>query len=231
MDLRNLANKLERPLHPPGRDVRCIVSVGMLTEGWDCNTVTHIVGIRPFMSQLLCEQVVGRACDGRATNWATTASSPKKCSKVFGVPFEVIPFKATASGSVRAASQALPRTCTAEKAAFEIRFPRVEGYTQAIRNRVTMDWANVPSLRVAAGPIPPEVEMKGLSVNNVGRLSLSGPGDERCIADESFDQSDGVQELIFDLAKGMTKHYVAQPQCQAPATSSSLSSFRFSSAI
>ena len=55
-----LAKKLERPLHPPGRDVRCIVSVGMLTEGWDCNTVTHIVGLRPFMSQLLCEQVVGR---------------------------------------------------------------------------------------------------------------------------------------------------------------------------
>jgi len=55
-----LAQKLERPLHPPGRDVRCIVSVGMLTEGWDCNTVTHIVGLRPFMSQLLCEQVVGR---------------------------------------------------------------------------------------------------------------------------------------------------------------------------
>ena len=55
-----LAKKLDRPLHPPGRDVRCIVSVGMLTEGWDCNTVTHIVGLRPFMSQLLCEQVVGR---------------------------------------------------------------------------------------------------------------------------------------------------------------------------
>jgi len=48
------------PLHPPGRDVPRIVSVGMLTEGWDCNTVTHIVGLRPFMSQLLCEQVVGQ---------------------------------------------------------------------------------------------------------------------------------------------------------------------------
>lgn len=55
-----LAKKLDRPLHPPGRDVRCIVSVSMLTEGWDCHTVTHIVGLRPFMSQLLCEQVVGR---------------------------------------------------------------------------------------------------------------------------------------------------------------------------
>ena len=55
-----LAEKLGRPLHPPGRDLRCIVSVGMLTEGWDCSTVTHIIGLRPFMSQLLCEQVVGR---------------------------------------------------------------------------------------------------------------------------------------------------------------------------
>src|ERR1022692_3327024 len=55
-----LAKTVNRPLHPPGRDVRCIVSVGMLTEGWDCNTVTHIIGLRPFMSQLLCEQVVGR---------------------------------------------------------------------------------------------------------------------------------------------------------------------------
>ena len=54
------ADKLKRPLHPPGRDVRAIISVGMLTEGWDCNTVTHIVGLRPFKSQLLCEQVVGR---------------------------------------------------------------------------------------------------------------------------------------------------------------------------
>jgi type III restriction enzyme len=57
---KELAEKLGRPLHPPGKDVRCIVSVGMLTEGWDCKTVTHIVGLRPFMSQLLCEQVVGR---------------------------------------------------------------------------------------------------------------------------------------------------------------------------
>ncbi|MGH7082482.1 MAG: hypothetical protein ACREFV_08450, partial [Acetobacteraceae bacterium] len=56
-----LAAKLGRPLSPPGRDVRCIVSVGMLTEGWDCNTVSHVVGLRPFQSQLLCEQVVGRA--------------------------------------------------------------------------------------------------------------------------------------------------------------------------
>ena len=45
-----LAKKLERPVHPPGRDVRCIVSVGMLTEGWDCNTVTNNTGGAQFQA-------------------------------------------------------------------------------------------------------------------------------------------------------------------------------------
>ncbi len=44
-----------------GEQVRCVVSVSMLTEGWDANTVTHVLGIRAFGTQLLCEQVVGRA--------------------------------------------------------------------------------------------------------------------------------------------------------------------------
>ena len=94
-----LAYKLERPLHPPGRDLRCIISVGMLTEGWDCNTVTHIVGLRPFMSQLLCEQVVGRGL--RRTNYTDFDDDGKlseEVAKVFGVPFEVIPFKETRGG-------------------------------------------------------------------------------------------------------------------------------------
>ena len=46
-----------------GEQIRCVVSVGMLTEGWDANTVTHILGVRPFRSQLLCEQVVGRVAE------------------------------------------------------------------------------------------------------------------------------------------------------------------------
>ena len=49
-----------------GEQVRCVVSVAMLTEGWDANTVTHILGIRAFGSQLLCEQVVGRGLRRRS---------------------------------------------------------------------------------------------------------------------------------------------------------------------
>src|SRR5215207_458871 len=90
-----LAAKLERPLHPPGRDVRCIVSVGMLTEGWDANTVTHIIGIRPFMSQLLCEQVVGRGLRRASYDVGEDGLLSEEVAEVFGVPFELIPFKGT----------------------------------------------------------------------------------------------------------------------------------------
>ena len=74
--------------------MRCIVSVGMLTEGWDCNTVTHIVGLRPFMSQLLCEQVVGRGLRRTSYDVDENGRFTEEVAKVFGVPFEVIPFKA-----------------------------------------------------------------------------------------------------------------------------------------
>jgi type III restriction enzyme len=108
----DLAKKLGRPLHPPGQEIRCIVSVGMLTEGWDCNTVTHIVGLRPFMSQLLCEQVVGRGL--RRSSYEIdeeTGLITEEVAKVFGVPFEVIPFKQAPSardGNAHDATTSMP---------------------------------------------------------------------------------------------------------------------------
>ena len=128
--------------------MRCIVSVGMLTEGWDCNTVTHIVGLRPFMSQLLCEQVVGRGLRrAQLRRWTTDGKLTEEVAKVFGVPFEVIPFKANKAGPRAAAAKAASRPRDPPtKAAFEIQFPRVEGYRQAIRNRVTVDWSIAPDL-------------------------------------------------------------------------------------
>ena len=212
-----LAQKLERPLHPPGRDVRCIVSVGMLTEGWDCTTVTHIIGIRPFMSQLLCEQVVGRGLRRASYELGPDGKFTEEVSQVFGVPFEVIPFKANPQGPAKRREKRYHVHALPGKAQFEIPFPRVEGYTQAIRNRVTVDWANVPPLVLVPGRIPPEVEMKGLSVNNAGKQSLSGPGaiSEATLAE--FRAKRRVQELIFDLGRTLIKSYVAQPKCEAPA--------------
>jgi type III restriction enzyme len=212
-----LAKKLERPLHPPGRDVRCIVSVGMLTEGWDCNTVTHIVGLRPFMSQLLCEQVVGRGLRRASYELGDDGKFTEEIAQVFGVPFEVIPFKASKAGASAPRVKRYHVHALPNRAEYEIRFPRVEGYTQAIRNKITVDWASVPSLELQPDRIPPEVEMKGLNVNNMGRLSLSGPGRASDVSLKEFREARRLQELVFDLAKSFTRDCLAQPQCTVPS--------------
>ena len=74
-----------------GEQVRCVVSVSMLTEGWDANTVTHILGVRAFGSQLLCEQVVGRGLRRRsyAVNEQTGLFEPEYAN-VYGIPFQFI---------------------------------------------------------------------------------------------------------------------------------------------
>jgi len=101
-----LADELKLdPLIPPGRNVRCIISVAMLTEGWDARTVTHIVGLRPFESQLLCEQVVGRGL--RRSQYQNLEIEEE--AKVYGVPFEVIPFKTRPQRGERSSAAHSPR--------------------------------------------------------------------------------------------------------------------------
>jgi type III restriction enzyme len=212
-----LAAKLERSLHPPGRDVRCIVSVGMLTEGWDCNTVTHIVGLRPFMSQLLCEQVVGRGLRRASYDLAEDGKFSEEVAKVFGVPFQVIPFKANPDGKGKPPPKRHHVHALPEKKEFEIRFPRVEGYTQAVRNRIAVDWDAVPTLTLEPGRIPPEVEVKGLNINNQGRLSLSGPGKATDVTLKEFRAKRRLQELVFELGRALCRDIIAQGQCEIPA--------------
>jgi type III restriction enzyme len=213
-----LAKKLERPLHPPGRDVRCIVSVGMLTEGWDCNTVTYIIGLRPFMSQLLCEQVVGRGL--RRQNYEDFDEKGmlrEEVAKVFGVPFEVIPFKANPTGPGTPRPKRYHIHAIPQKAQFEIRFPRIEGYTQAIRNRVAVDWSRVPSVVIDPMKIPPTVEVKGLNVSKEGRLTLSGPGPSVELTLAEFRAKSRLQALVFELARTLTRDYLASSRCDVPA--------------
>jgi type III restriction enzyme len=212
-----LAQKLGRPLHPPGRDVRCIVSVGMLTEGWDCNTVTHIIGLRPFMSQLLCEQVVGRGL--RRTNYdvGEDGKLTEEVAKVFGVPFEVIPFKENTNGTRPPSVKRSHVHSIPEKAQYAITFPRVEGYRQAIRNRITVGWTPMATLRLDPSSIPPEVEMKASVPNNRGRYSLTGPGKLESVSLNPYRAGRRVQELVFELARDLTRDYLKQPHCEAPA--------------
>lgn len=212
-----VATALERPLHPPGRDVRCIVSVGMLTEGWDCNTVTHIVGLRPFMSQLLCEQVVGRGLRRASYEVGENGKLTEEVAQIFGVPFEVIPFKTNPTGPAPKPPKRQHVHAIAEKAQYEIQFPRVSGYRQAIRNRITIAWDSVAPLILDPLNIPPEVQMKALIPNNHGRPSLMGPGKLVSIDLNPYRAGRRIQELVFELAGDLTRAYAAQPGCIAPA--------------
>jgi type III restriction enzyme len=212
-----LAQKLGRPLHPPGRDIRCIVSVGMLTEGWDCNTVTHIIGLRPFMSQLLCEQVVGRGLRRASYDVGEDGKLTEEVAKVFGVPFEVVPFKANGGGGGPQPKQHHVYALPEKKDQFEIRFPRVEGYRQAIRNRVAVDWQNLAALSLEPNKIPPEVQVKGLLPTNKGRPSLHGPGALEDVTMNPYRRSHRLQQVVFEMARDLARQYLAQSDCSVPA--------------
>ena len=141
-ELRKIVSTVGTP-GEPGERIRCVVSVNMLSEGWDANNVTHILGLRAFHSQLLCEQVVGRGL--RRMDYTPdpkTGLLTAEYVDVFGVPFSLIPFKGRQPGGdpppedrPKHEVMALP-----ERKAFEIRFPIVEGYVVSLRkNRIACD--------------------------------------------------------------------------------------------
>jgi type III restriction enzyme len=212
-----LAKKLERPLHPPGRDVRCIVSVGMLTEGWDANTVTHIIGIRPFMSQLLCEQVVGRGLRRASYDVNADGRFEEEVAQVFGVPFEIVPFKSS-GGAAAPKPKRYHVVALDTRAKDEIRFPRVEGYTQAVRNRVTVrDWSKVPTIKIIDGQYPTFVETQPYSVDARGVTGARGPGRSHELTMDPYNQGLRVQRGVFHMAAGLTKSYLSQAEGTIPA--------------
>lgn len=139
----------------PGEHVRCVVSVSMLTEGWDASNVTHILGVRAFQSQLLCEQVVGRGL--RRMNYDTDPVTGRFAADhvdVYGIPFTLIPFKARPKDT---SGEDKPKNhvyAVEERAAFEIRFPNVEGYAYALKQQgVVCDVDKLEELVVNEEPV------------------------------------------------------------------------------
>lgn len=161
--LREVVNTVGKP-GKLGGDIKCVVSVSMLTEGWDANTVTHVCGIRAFGSQLLCEQVVGRALrrqsydmlpydsrDGHLIDRKSLAhyksenivyKFPPEYARVIGVPFNT--FK---SGNTvvppphkpKAIVMALP-----ERQNLEIVFPNITGYrSDSIDGKLEADYTGL----------------------------------------------------------------------------------------
>jgi type III restriction enzyme len=155
-----------------GEQVRCVVSVSMLTEGWDANTVTHVLGCRAFGTQLLCEQVVGRALRRVSYEADENGRFRPEYADVLGVPFTFMP-----ANSARDFSPPKPRTrvfADERRPAPDIRFPRVEGYRVVFpKGRLNATFAQDSRLRIGAEvPIPKETEVDPLvGLSNIIDLS------------------------------------------------------------
>ncbi len=159
--LREVMNTVGKPGRL-GEHVRCVVSVSMLTEGWDANTVTHILGVRAFGTQLLCEQVVGRGL--RRTSYVPDDGGllDPEYAEVYGVPFSFIP----TSGS--APTPRLPKPLTRvralpARAACEIRFPKIVGYRYELGGeRLSWAFGDEHRLVLSTEHVPTETEVAGV---------------------------------------------------------------------
>jgi type III restriction enzyme len=110
-----------------GENIRCVVSVAMLTEGWDANTVSHILGIRPFRSQLLCEQVVGRGLRRRSYAVNDDDRFEPEYAEIYGVPFAFIPGDRPVPAP-KGPTTAIEVRSLDDRADLAIEFPKVDGY-------------------------------------------------------------------------------------------------------
>ena len=194
---------------PPGRDVRCIISVSMLSEGWDATTVTHVVGLRPFGSQLLCEQVVGRAL--RRTSYAVdpeTKLFAEETAQIFGVPFELIPFKVEGGKPQPPSPPANHVYAEQERAEYEIEFPVVEGYQDPGIIQVKVNWDRVGELVLDPEEVPDDVLLRGLTAQD-GRLIAYGPGAAVRVNLEVWRQGVRIQQVAFELAKVLSQKWGA----------------------
>lgn len=127
--LREVMNTVGRPGRL-GEQIRCVVSVSMLTEGWDTNTVTHILGVRAFGTQLLCEQVVGRGLRRQSYELNDQGLFDVEYADIMGIPFDF-------AAAPQVAKPTVPKPMTRvhsirERSDLEIIFPRVSGYRREL---------------------------------------------------------------------------------------------------
>jgi type III restriction enzyme len=120
-----------------GDSIRCVVSVSMLTEGWDTNTVTHVLGVRAFGTQLLCEQVIGRALRRQSYELNEDGLFNVEYADVLGIPFD-FNAKPVVAPPQKPRETIQVKAIRPDRDALEIRFPRVQGYrTELPEERLT----------------------------------------------------------------------------------------------
>ena len=176
--LREVMNTVGKP-GQLGGSIRCVVSVSMLTEGWDANTVTHVLGIRAFGTQLLCEQVIGRALRRQSYDLNEEGLFNVEYADVFGIPFDFTA-KPVVAPPQPPRETVQVKAVRPERDALEIRFPRVEGYRVELpEERLTADFNDDSILELSPDLVGPSITRNSGIIGEGVDLNLEHLGDMR----------------------------------------------------
>ncbi|MBM3242282.1 hypothetical protein FJZ31_38935 [Candidatus Poribacteria bacterium] len=188
-----------------GEQVRCVVSVGMLNEGWDAHNVTQILGLRAFDSQLLCEQVVGRGL--RRTNYDDFEQ--EEYVDVYGIPFEVIPVKRKRVSAPQPVKEStLVQSLKEREAEFKIEFPRVEGFVFEVKQKIKAQFSEHDKLTVEPSKEPTEVIVRPQVGYKIGTPTSLGPGETVTQTRQEFYDSVRRQCIEYEIARRVTNALV-----------------------
>jgi len=159
-----------------GEQIRCVVSVAMLTEGWDANTVTHVLGVRAFGTQLLCEQVIGRALRRQSYELNDEGLFDVEYADLLGIPFDF-----TAKSVITKPQAVKPtvqvKAISPERDALEIRFPRLDGYVVKLpEERLAADFTADHTLEPAPALVGPSQTRNEGSIGEGVDLNLVHTG-------------------------------------------------------
>lgn len=165
--VREMVNTVGSP-GKPGEYVRCIVSVNMLSEGWDVKSVTHILGLRAFGSPLLTEQIIGRGL--RRTNYdvlyqalGERPEGSEETVDAFGIPFVGFPIeKRKRSRTGDWGNKPIWIEVDAKKQRFRLEVPNVRSWAVGVKESLAdlIEVDTLPSLRINPRETPNDVHVR-----------------------------------------------------------------------
>ncbi len=162
-----------------GESIRCVVSVAMLTEGWDAHTVTHILGVRAFGTQLLCEQVVGRALRRQSYDLNQDGLFDVEYADILGIPFDFTA-KPVVAPPQPPRETVQVRAMSPERDHLEIQFPRVEGYRVELpEEQLTAEFNEDSILELTPDLVGPSITKNEGIIGEGVDLNLIHTGDLR----------------------------------------------------
>lgn len=216
--LREVMNTVGKPGRL-GESVRCVVSVSMLTEGWDANTVTHILGVRAFGTQLLCEQVIGRALRRQSYELNEEGLFNVEYADILGIPFDFTA-KPQIVKPVPPRETIQVKAIKPERDQLEITFPRVMGYrvelpeeqlqaefTDDSKYRLTPEIVG-PTVTRNAGIIGEGVDLSLIHTNDLRRSTLLMHLTTRLLYTKFRDAGDEPKMHLFGQLKRITTDWL-----------------------